>query len=130
MIRIPIFATGAGLARLEKTIKTGAKFILEFQKSLEHMKEGIRLVNNLFEKLGINLRLNVNSEAKIEAVIFSAAIGAVAGAGIALLAGCPLFWPVLLGSLIGASAEMIEVESVVAGTTQNGLPGVLVYLKH
>ncbi len=130
IISIPITAAGSGLALLEKSIKTGAKFILEFEKSLECMKVGVNLVNKLFEELGINLRLNVNMEAKIEAVILSTAIGAAAGAGIALLAGFPLFWPVLIGSLFGAAAATIEVESVETGKTQNGLPGVLVNLKN
>lgn len=126
---IPISATGKGLAALEKAILMGTQLIIELPKNLKRMKLAVEHVNKLFERLAVNLRLSVNPDATLETVVLSSVVGAVAGAGIALLAGIPLFIPVLIGAVIGAASEVIEVDSVKTGLLESEKPGVLVKFK-
>ena len=126
---ITITAAGAGLAVLEKAIRAGEKFILVFSKAVEAMRTGVSLVNKLLERLGVNLRLKVSIEGRIEAILGAALCGAFIGGGAALLMGIPLLWPVLIGTVVAGAAESIVAERANVASDEDGRQMVIVDLK-
>ena len=126
---ITITAAGACLDALEKAIRVGANFVLVFSKVEKAMKAGVNLVNGLFERLGINLRLRVTIEGRIEAILGAAVVGAALGGGAALLMGIPLLWPVIIGAVVAGAAESIVVERANVVSDEDGNQMVIVDMK-
>jgi hypothetical protein len=109
---IKIATSGAGIELLKKVIINGIDFMIYFSAEMGKLEAEIKVVNKVFESLGLELRIVKNPDATISTVMASACAGALFGVIIAAIFSAPLFWPAVLGATVGAAANKYRIKSV------------------
>jgi hypothetical protein len=62
---IAISSTGKGLVLLKKSIEIGAEFIISLPKDPEKLQGALNHVNDLFNQMGLNIRLKIKADFSI-----------------------------------------------------------------
>ncbi len=104
-------ASVGGRELLKNAIVKGIDFIISFSAEMAKLQAEIKLVNKLFEILGLQLRIVKNPDATLSTVFVSACYGAIFGLGIAAIFSWPLFLSAVLGATVGAAANKYRIKS-------------------
>ncbi|MFT6631909.1 MAG: hypothetical protein ACJAS4_001870 [Bacteriovoracaceae bacterium] len=120
---IAISSTGKGLVLLKKSIEIGAEFIISLPKDPEKLQGALNHVNDLFNQMGLNIRLKIKADFSIEVLLIRAGVGGVVFAIAGTILGFGWLAPAFVGAGLGAATELIEVERVQVSVF-NGNPAV------